>query len=188
MLMQLPAVVLALMTWLNEPPTSLADAAQREAVRRALVGQSTRSLTTSDLPPTTLIAEAPPSTPPPTEAPPTGAAATEGAAAGEAAGAAAGEAGEKRDEQWWRNRMATAVQSLERNQVLADSLQSRVYAYDTDIVNRDDPAQRSKLMNDRIRALNELARVQRQIELDGAEIVKIKDEARRLGIPPGWVR
>ena len=183
MLSEIPAIVLALLTWLNAPSDSFADVARREAFRRSLVGQSTRALTNNDLPVLPMGAEAPPSTPPPAagEPPP---------ATGQLPKSVEPPVAEteKRDEQWWRDRMAAARQGIERNRLLADALQSRINALATDIVNRDDPAQRAVLMNDRQKALDELANTNKQVELLELEITKIRDEARRLGVPPGWIR
>jgi hypothetical protein len=38
------------------------------------------------------------------------------------------------------------------------------------------------------RALNETARLAKQIELDEQAIKDIQDEARKQRVPPGWVR
>jgi hypothetical protein len=183
---ELPAIVLAFLTWLQAPPTSLAEAARKEALRRSLVGQSTRALTNSDLPDVPLTAQLPPGAPPPD---PETTAAGEPPATGEPpAGEKADEKAEKKDEQWWRNRITSARQAIDRNKVLAEALQSRINALLTDFVNRDDPAQRMQLQAERIRALAELERVQKDIEQGGVEVQKILDEARRLGVPPGWLR
>jgi hypothetical protein len=175
---EVPAIVLALLAWFNSPPASLAEAARREAFRRAVVGQSTRAVTNSDLPDLPVAAETPPSTPPP---------ATTSAEASKTDPPTAAE-GEKRDEQWWRNRMTAARESIERNRVLADGLQSRINALQTEFVNRDDPAQRAQIALERQRAIDELARTQKQMQDGELEIARIREEARRLGVPPGWIR
>ena len=58
----------------------------------------------------------------------------------------------------------------------------------TDFVNRDDPAQRAVIETDRKTALAELDRVRAEIEKQQKEIVTIEDEARRAGVPSGWLR
>jgi hypothetical protein len=50
-LWQVPAAVVALLAWLTIPPTSLADAARREAVRRAAVPAPVAVLSNQNLPP-----------------------------------------------------------------------------------------------------------------------------------------
>ena len=84
--------------------------------------------------------------------------------------------------------MAAARSSLERNQVLTEAMQSRVNGLQTDVVNRDDPAQREELRRQLQRALNELDRLKQSIKRDEQSIKDIQTEARRDRIPPGWVR
>ena len=95
---------------------------------------------------------------------------------------------DEKDETYWRNRMAQAREALRRAEAFADALQSRINALSTDVVNRDDPYQRAKLADDRLKALAELQRVQGEIEQSKKAIADIEEEARQAGIPPGWVR
>ncbi|HET9371632.1 MAG TPA: hypothetical protein VFO19_15330 [Vicinamibacterales bacterium] len=180
-LWQTPAVVLALVAWLTAPATSLADIAQREAIRRQLTERSVGTFTNQDLPPVTetgpVAAPAPAgSSTPPLTAPPA-----------EAAPEAA-KPDPKTTEEYWRKRMADARSSLERNQVLADAMQSRINGLNTDVVNIDDPFQQGQLRNQLTRAMTELDRLNRQIAADTQAIKDIQTEARKMRIPPGWVR
>ena len=84
--------------------------------------------------------------------------------------------------------MKEARAQLSRLQIFADSLQSRINALKTDFVNRDDPAQRSKIEQDLNAALAELERVNKDIALQNKAIKDLEDEARRAGVPPGWLR
>jgi len=77
---------------------------------------------------------------------------------------------------------------MDRQQIFADSLQSRINALTTDFVNRDDPAQRAKIEADRKTALAELERVKKELVDQAKAITAIEDEARRAGVPPGWLR
>ena len=72
--------------------------------------------------------------------------------------------------------------------LFADSLQTRINSLTTDFVNRDDPAQRAKIETDRQTALAELEKVKKEITDTTREIAAIEDEARRAGVPPGWLR
>ena len=58
----------------------------------------------------------------------------------------------------------------------------------TDFVNRDDPAQRAKIEADRKAALAELERVKKELDEQTKAITAIEDEARRAGVPAGWLR
>jgi hypothetical protein len=104
------------------------------------------------------------------------------------AGKVEGEETEVRDEKYWRERMTTARATLERTRIFADALQSRINALATDFVNRDDPAQRAQLELERQRAIAELDRVKKEIAEQTKAIADIEEEARKAGVPPGWLR
>jgi hypothetical protein len=104
-----------------------------------------------------------------------------------AAGAPAA-AGENRDENWWRNRITTARADLQRQTLFVEALQSRINALTTDFVNRDDPAQRDQIAVDRQKNLAELERVQKDIERLKKQVADIEEEARKAGVPAGWLR
>jgi hypothetical protein len=94
----------------------------------------------------------------------------------------------KKDEAQWRDRIRRDREALERAKTFADALQSRINALNTDFVNRDDPAQRSVIAADRDKALAEIERVKGEIELHTKAITKTQEDARRAGVPAGWVR
>ena len=77
---------------------------------------------------------------------------------------------------------------MSRSQIFAESLQSRINALRTDFVNRDDPAQKAKLEGELNTALAELARVTKELDDQRKAITAIEEEARRAGVPPGWLR
>jgi len=84
--------------------------------------------------------------------------------------------------------VATARDALARAQTFAEALQSRINALTTDFVNRDDPSQRDVIATERQKALAELERVKQEIGQQQKAIAAIQDEARRAGVPAGWVR
>jgi hypothetical protein len=88
----------------------------------------------------------------------------------------------------WRLRVDTQREALARAEVVAAALQSRINALTTDSVNRDDPAQRAVLLAEREAAVHELERVQQEIVVGNAALAAMLEEARRAGIPAGWVR
>lgn len=85
-------------------------------------------------------------------------------------------------------RMNALREQLERDQTYLDALQTRVDSLTADFVNRDDPAQRSQIANDRQKALGEIDRLKKAIEQDKAAIPELEEEARRAGVPAGWLR
>jgi hypothetical protein len=165
----------------NAPAQSLGEVAWREAARRASVRGPVRSLTDAEVGP-------PPARPVPPVVEP---AAADAAAGADAAGATPPEGTEPeevKDQAWWRARMTLAREALDRDVVLAAALESRVAALTTDVTNRDDPAQRAVLMNERVRALAELDRMREQVALDRKAIAGVEEDARKAGVPPGWIR
>ena len=77
---------------------------------------------------------------------------------------------------------------VRRDGVLVEAMQSRINALTTDFVNRDDPAQRDVIAKDRQTAVEELARLKKAV-VDGTKaIAQLEDEARRAGVPAGWLR
>ena len=84
--------------------------------------------------------------------------------------------------------MTDARAALERDQLLLEAMQGRVNSLNTEFVNRDDPAQRAQLAELRQRALDEVTRLTKQVASDREAIAAIEDDARKKGIPPGWIR
>ena len=84
--------------------------------------------------------------------------------------------------------MKDARDKQQRLQMFADSLQTRINSLTTDFINRDDPAQKAKIETDRKAALAELERVKKEMNDQTKAIAAIEEEARRAGVPAGWLR
>ncbi len=95
---------------------------------------------------------------------------------------------EAKTEGYWKQRLATERDGLDRSKTFADALQSRINALTTDFVNRDDPAQRAQIETDRQKALAELDRVKKEIQDHTKAISSIQEEGRKAGVPAGWLR
>ena len=93
-----------------------------------------------------------------------------------------------KDEAYWRGRITAAREDIRRNEAFKEALQSRINGLTADFAARDDPYQRAKVADDRQKALAEMARVSEDIEKTKQLIVDIEEEARRAGVPPGWLR
>lgn len=172
----------------------LAEAARREAERRRAVRAASIPTYTSEdlarLPSRATVTTIPAR--PATEVTTMGvvsAAKEPGPLAG-AVGAATPPAGAPgpRDEKHWRDRISTARSTLSRAEIFAESLQSRINALSADYVNRDDPAQRQQIAEQRQKALDELNKVRLEITEARKQIADIEAEARRLNVPAGWLR
>jgi hypothetical protein len=162
---------------------SLADLAKKEQQRRKGVPDPKKVYTNKDLPaPATEPAPSAATQTEPTPIP------AEPASAQAATAEQQKAAADRKDEESWRNRITAAREELRRNEVFLEALQSRVNALSADFVNRDDPYQRAKIGEDRQKALAEMDRVKRDIEEAKKSIETIEEEARKAGVPPGWLR
>ncbi len=161
---------------------SLADLARAEEARRKNVRKAGKVYTNDSLksdftqptPPPATSSAAPEAGTPPDQPQPGGAPSTP--------------ENEQQGEAYWRNRLAAARAQLQRSQLFAEALQSRLNALTTDFVNRDDPAQRAVIERDRQKAVAELDRVKKEIAEQTKAVDGILEEARKAGVPPGWLR
>jgi hypothetical protein len=169
---------------------SLADVAKKEEERRKQIKTPSKVLTNKDL------AEVPPGA----VAPPAAGDASADKSATTPADAASPKdkdkapakdeaaAGEVKDQKYWSTKMKSLQDALSRDQTLAAAMQTQVNSLTTDFVNRDDPAQRAVIEQNRQTALAELNRLKDQIKKDQKAVDDLQEEARRAGVPAGWLR
>jgi hypothetical protein len=93
-----------------------------------------------------------------------------------------------KDEKHWRGRITAVRDEIARNESFRDALQTQINSLSADFAGRDDPAQRAQIADNRQKKMAELGRVNSEIEKANKLIVEIEDEARRAGVPPGWLR
>ena len=160
----------------QNPP--LAEVARKEAERRKTTKPATKVMTNKDLPKVT--------TPAPTSPPPAPDLQKPDAAAEPAPTNKEDE--KPKDEAWWRARVTEPRDALRRDEVLLDALQARVNGLTSDFVGRDDPSQRARIGEDRQKAIAEMDRVRAEIVDLKKKIEDIEEDARRAGVPPGWLR
>jgi hypothetical protein len=158
---------------------SLADVARKEEERRKAIGEPAKVITNKDLTPTPAP---PPGTPATASTPkPAGASADKDAKDKDGKDA-------PKDEAYWKGRQKQLQDQLERDTTFADALQSKINALTTDFAARDDPAQRAQIERDRQKAINDQNRLKKAVEDDKKAIADFQEEARRAGVPPGWLR
>lgn len=162
----------------QNPP--LGEVARKEQARRKAAKSSEKVLTNKDLPPSSAKP-----LPVPPSAPGETATAEQKAAAPEQPQQ---QKDQEKEEAWWRQRITQARDGLRRSEVFLEALQTRVNVLSADFVNRDDPVQRARIGEDRQKALAEMERVQAEIVQFKKQIEDIEEEARKAGIPPGWIR
>ena len=162
----------------------LADVAKKEEERRKTTKPARKVFTNGDL-----KSDGTSVTPAPAAGSGTTAAGSQAASTTQPAGKPeGGEPADVKDQAYWSNRVRTARSGLDRSRIFADALQSRINALNNDFVNRDDPAQRAQIELERQRAVAELERVKREIADQTKAITDIEEEARKAGVPPGWLR
>jgi hypothetical protein len=170
---------------------SLADVARTEAARRKAVAAPSQVYTNENLRSDFTTPEAAPPAASP-GAPSTAAAADAGDAKPAAADAGGAKpvaaAGQAKDQAYWSGRLADARSKLERSQAFAQALQNRIDMLWTDFVNRGDPVQQRAIEQDRNKALAELEHLKKEIDDNQKALAAVEDEARRAGVPPGWLR
>jgi hypothetical protein len=194
-------VVLSILTGCMTPlwAQSLGDLARQEEERRKTIKSAAKVYTNKDLGN---------AQPPPAASPLGGAGQGAPGLAAAAAAAAAAQTGStgqsiptgqtapdpdkdkglQKDQAYWAGRMNDLNAQLSRDETFASALQNQVNSLTTDFINRDDPAQRTVIEQNRQRALSEFARLQKEIEKDKKAIADLGEEARRAGAPPGWLR
>jgi hypothetical protein len=185
--MRLIAILLAALIWAPAAPSAqgLASVAKKEEARRKNVKAPAKVYTNDDLKVDITASIVPqPSNASPAEPTPSSQVPSVNLPGGKVTEAP----GETKDEAYWRGRMTQARSALERLRIFNDALQSRLNALATDIVNRDDPAQRSQLELERQRAIAEMDRVKKEMADQTKVIADIEEDARKAGVPPGWLR
>jgi hypothetical protein len=156
----------------QQTPT-LGELARKEQERRNALKASGKVLTDKDVP-----RAAPAAAKPPAEAP--------ASTAGEASAKKAEEP--PQDEAWWKQRVTQVREELRRNEMFAEALQTRINSLASDFASRDDPYQRAEIAQERAKAVAELDRVKADADASRKKIADIEEEARRAGVPPGWLR
>ena len=163
---------------------SLADVAKKEEERRKSTPQASKVYTNKDLSPV------PGGAAPPPPAATDGKDAKEAPAAKDAKDGKGGDAkdGAVKDQKYWSEKMKALREQLDRDQTFLDAIQNKINSLTTEFVNRDDPAQRNVIEQNRQKALAELARLQKAIIDEKKAITDFEEEARRAGVSPGWLR
>jgi len=93
-----------------------------------------------------------------------------------------------KDEAWWKARMSQEREALRRNEMFAVALQTRINSLTNDFAARDDPYQRAQISEERVKAIQEMDRLKTEVEVSKKKLADIEEEARRAGVPPGWLR
>ena len=164
---------------------SLADVAKKEADRRKTVAEPAKVYTNKDLSPVPPGSASPP---PSAGTPPADSAKTADDDKKADAKADKPEKEPVKDRAYWSGKLKGLQDKLARDKDYADAMQTRINSLTTDFVNRDDPAQRSVIEQNRNKSIAELGRLNTSVKDTQKAIDDLLEEARRAGVPPGWLR
>ena len=178
------AVMVAASAFAQTP--TLAELAKKEEARRKAVQAPTKVVTGDDVKKGTPAAPAAPATGVSAPQPPAGAKPTAAAGTDDKTAKRADEPA--KDQAYWHERITQVREELRRNEMFAEALQTRINSLTADFTARDDPYQRARIGEDRVKALAELDRLKTETDLLKKKIAEIEEEARRAGVPPGWLR
>jgi hypothetical protein len=158
---------------------SLADVAKKEEERRKKLPIPAKVYTNKDL--TAVPAGTPVASPPTASSEPSTSAAAPADTAKEGKGSV-------KDQAYWSGRRKALQDKLDRDESFLLALQTRINSLTADFVNRDDPVQRAGIERERLKAVADLARLQQDLVNDKKALGDLDEEARRAGVPPGWLR
>lgn len=105
-----------------------------------------------------------------------------------AADASKAKADPAKDEAAWRERIKAERDALSRAEAFSAALQSQINGLYGEFTACQAPPQCNEVSAKRQKAIGELDRVKKEIETHTKAIADIQDEARKAGVPAGWVR
>jgi len=169
---------------------SLADIARKEEERRKAVKTPAKVYTVRDVwrvvggDPAAVLAPPPavdvspsapaqppdaPSTPPPAAAPPPA-------------------QSDVKDEAYWRRVVGEARSRLERSALVVGTLRSQYEALAYRFASLSDASQRALVVVEMEKLQTEIDRLQREVSQQTQDLAGLEEQARRAGVPPGWIR
>src|SRR5581483_5076287 len=91
-------------------------------------------------------------------------------------------------ESYWRGRLTDARSALDHHKVDLAGLESQVNALNGVVLATDDPYRKQQVSDQRYKVRHEIEVLQKQVQDDTKAIADIQEQARRSGVPPGWLR
>jgi len=94
----------------------------------------------------------------------------------------------QKDQAYWSGRKKELQAKLDSDQTLAEAMQTRINVLTADFSSRSDPVQRASVERDRNKALAELDRLHKAVDEGKKALAALDEEARKAGVPAGWLR
>jgi hypothetical protein len=168
---------------------SLADVARKEEERRKAVKTPARVFTIQDVQKAGGVdPTAPVTAPPEGSTAPAASAATTPAAAAATLPDSSKEEPPVQDEAYWRGRFASAREKLERSTAYIDALKTQYSVLANRFVAVSDAAERGAMFAEMQKAEAEISRLQEEVGQQTQGLADLEEQARRAGVPPGWIR
>lgn len=93
-----------------------------------------------------------------------------------------------KDEAYWRDRIKAEKDALARSETFASALQSQINGLYGEFTACQAPPQCNEISAKRQKSIGELDRVKKEVDQHTKGIADIQEEARKAGVPAGWVR
>lgn len=95
---------------------------------------------------------------------------------------------EVKDEAYWRDRMKAEREALARAETFAGALQSQINGLYAEFTACQAPPQCNEISAKRQKSIAELDRVKKEVAQHTKGVADIQEDARKAGVPAGWVR
>jgi len=167
---------------------SLAEVARKEQERRQAIKETAKVLTNKDLGAVPAVASPPAATSAPAA---DGAKPAETGNDGAKTDSAKGDAAKTdpaKNQAYWSGLWKELQARIARNETFAVALQSLVNAKQTEYDNAGDGVRQNAIAAERQKAIDDLNRLKKEIEDDKKATTTLQEDARRAGVPPGWLR
>jgi hypothetical protein len=98
--------------------------------------------------------------------------------------------GDRGDEAYWRSQVESRLGAIRAAQQQVEAIQNRLNALNSDLLpgGAADPFRQETLEAEKAKARQELEEAKLQLERAEDAFQELEEEARRKGVPPGWVR
>lgn len=93
-----------------------------------------------------------------------------------------------KDEAYWKRRMQNLQTALDADTIHLAAMESRVKSLSADFDNSLSISQRAVLRREYEDAITEVTRLKASVMIDRRAVGTCEEEARRAGVPPGWLR
>jgi hypothetical protein len=93
-----------------------------------------------------------------------------------------------KDEAYWRGQFASARDKLERSNAYINALKTQYSALANRFITLSDAGERGAVLAEMQKAEAEISRLQEEVGQQTKELADLEVQARRAGVPAGWIR